>query len=675
MAFQLSAGVFTSEIDLTTIIPAVATTVAAIGGVFMWGPIEERQLITTENELLFYYGPPTINNFETWFSAASFLAYGNALLVSRAGSNTFNAVAGPTINSSSTSTLTIKNTDDYANQGSTVVSANGVNYYAAKWPSSFGNSLRISVCDSATAFSSVLSGNTTLPSTFSFAVGSNTGTVSIAGSNATNGNTYLATILAGLSVNDLVQVGNTTIGTQAMKVTAIANGVTNNSTNVATATISFSTIMTLSSNVTMNTATRFWEFSTVVDQAPGTTAYTALQGGTGDELHVVIVDDGGKFTGTKGEILEAWPNLSRATDAQSDQGGNIYYKDFLNNGSKYVWWATDRGAAPSNTAANMTAASTTTPLNLTFFGGTDGYDETNVPIMSLASAYDQFKNAEDVDVSLLITGKARGGVAGEQLANYLIDNIAEYRKDCVVFLSPANGNVVNNFFAPEQSVVSFKQSVRDSSYAFMDSGYKFMYDRYNDQYHWIPLNGDIAGLCVLTDNLRDPWWSPAGFNRGFIKNIVKLAFNPDQARRDFLYKNGVNPVVTFKGEGTVLYGDKTCLVKPSAFDRINVRRLFIVLEKAIATAAKYTLFEFNDEFTRAQFRNLVEPYLRDIKGRRGIFDYRVVCDETNNTPEVIDSNRFVGDIYIKPARSINFIQLNFVAVRTGVDFNEIVGKF
>jgi phage tail sheath protein FI len=227
----------------------------------------------------------------------------------------------------------------------------------------------------------------------------------------------------------------------------------------------------------------------------------------------------------------------------------------------------------------------------------------------------------------------------------------------------------------EQDVKTFADSLRSSSYLVCDSGYKYQYDKYNDVYRHNPLNGDIAGLCARTDLARDPWWSPAGYNRGQIKNVIRLSWNPDQAERDVLYKAGVNPVATFRGQGTVLYGDKTKLAKPSAFDRINVRRLFIVLEKAIATAAKFTLFEFNDEFTRAQFVNLVAPYLRDVQGRRGITDFQVVCDDTNNTGEVIDRNEFVGDIYIKPARSINFIQLNFVAVRTGVEFSEVVGQF
>ena len=293
----------------------------------------------------------------------------------------------------------------------------------------------------------------------------------------------------------------------------------------------------------------------------------------------------------------------------------------------------------------------------------------------MAAAYDLFKSAEDVDVSLILAGKARGGTNGEQIANYLIDNIAEVRKDCVVFVSPDRADVVSNIGSESTDVVTFRNSLRSTSYGVLDSGYKYQYDKYNDLYRFVPLNGDTAGLCVRTDDTRDPWWSPAGFNRGQIKNIVKLAYNPSKAERDILYKAGVNPVTTFPGQGTVLFGDKTLLAKPSAFDRINVRRLFIVLEKAVATASKFTLFEFNDEFTRAQFKNLVEPFLRDVQGRRGIYDFKVVCDSSNNTGEVIDRNEFVGDIYIKPARSINFIQLNFVAVRTGVEFSEIVGQF
>jgi phage tail sheath protein FI len=307
--------------------------------------------------------------------------------------------------------------------------------------------------------------------------------------------------------------------------------------------------------------------------------------------------------------------------------------------------------------------------------GTDGKGEADVSINVLTNAFDLFASAEEVDVSLILQGKAVGSANNAQLANYIIDNICESRKDCVAFISPAKDDVVSAAGNETTNMVGFRNASRSTSYAVLDSGYKYQYDKYNDVYRYVPLNGDTAGLCVRTDDTRDPWFSPAGFNRGQIKNIIKLAYNPDKANRDILYKANINPVVTFPGQGTVLYGDKTMLTKPSAFDRINVRRLFIVLEKAIATAAKYTLFEFNDEFTRAQFKNLVEPFLRDVQGRRGIYDFKVVCDSTNNTGEVIDRNEFVGDIYIKPARSINFIQLNFVAVRTGVEFSEVVGQF
>jgi phage tail sheath protein FI len=281
-----------------------------------------------------------------------------------------------------------------------------------------------------------------------------------------------------------------------------------------------------------------------------------------------------------------------------------------------------------------------------------------------------FANPDAVSISLIVSGPGNATVAG-----HLISNIAEVRKDCLVFLSPTRASVIDNIGSETTSIITYRDSLTSSSYSVMDSGYKYQFDKYNDVYRYVPLNGDIAGACARTDLERDPWFSPGGLNRGIIKNVVKLAWNPNKTDRDNLYVKGINPVVSFQGEGTVLFGDKTMLSRPSVFDRINVRRLFIVLEKSIASAARSSLFEFNDQFTRAQFVNLVEPYLRDVQGRRGITDFRVVCDESNNTPNVIDANQFVGDIYIKPARSVNFIQLNFVAVRTGVSFEEIVGRF
>ena len=333
---------------------------------------------------------------------------------------------------------------------------------------------------------------------------------------------------------------------------------------------------------------------------------------------------------------------------------------------------------------SVQTATTMEPGNYALTLGADGFDEANTSAFSvIAGAYDLFVSPEDIDISLIMQGRPLGGstvengitVSNFQLSNYIIDNICAVRKDCVAFVSPDKATTINNFGMEADTLVAWRDAISDSSYAVMDSGYKYQYDRYNDIYRWIPLNGDIAGLCARTDQTNDAWWSPAGFNRGQIKNVIKLAYNPRKAERDILYPNGINPVVAFPGQGTILYGDKTLQAKPSAFDRINVRRLFIVLEKAISRAAKYSLFEFNDSFTRAQFKNLVVPYLRSVQGRRGITDFLVVCDDTNNTPQIIDSNQFVGDIYIKPARSINFIQLNFIAVGTGVQFSEVVGKF
>ena len=395
-----------------------------------------------------------------------------------------------------------------------------------------------------------------------------------------------------------------------------------------------------------------------------------------DEVSVVVVDEDGLISGTPGQVLEIYQNLSRATDAKKDDGTTNYYKTAINDFSRWVWATNDRTGAASATLVNLADSTAATPYTKSFVRGADGATESTASMAALGSAYDLFADASTVDISLILQGKATG-TNDVQLANYLIDNIAEVRKDCVVFVSPAYSDVVgiNTENAQAQNIVDFRRLLRNTSYAFLDSGYKYQYDKYADVYRYIPLNGDIAGLTARSDSLRDPWFSPAGFTRGQIRNLVKLAFSPGKNERDLLYKNDVNPIVTFPGQGTVLYGDKTLLGRASAFDRINVRRLFITLEKAIATASNSTLFEFNDEFTRSQFVNLVEPYLRDVQGRRGIFDFRVVCDETNNTAEVIDSNRFVGDIYIKPAKSINFIQLNFVAVRSGVEFNEIAGQF
>jgi len=689
MAFQISPGVNVSEIDLTTIVPAVSTTTGAFAGVFRWGPVNQAFLVSSEDELVKFYGKPTANNYETFFTAANFLSYGNQLYISRAADGSaFNATG----NTQAVDNVSVKNRDDFNNQlGSFSVNTP----FIAKYPGVIGNSLKVSVCTTANVYQQVLTAaniaNTALAAFFATTtsevmldIGSSVANVAVTTPGAPGFAFDSAnTIYNAIFPEDYLTMGNTTIGTQYMQVVS-TTAPTLAGQNTYWFNIVFDSVLKLKSGIDDteiggNTAIiRNWEYFNSVNGAPGISNYVAQRVSNTaikDEVHIVVSDNDGAITGVPGQILEVWPNLSRATDAKGEQGGSIYYRDVLNNSSQYVWAATDYlGSAVTNNS--FPAPNVNTPVYLEFMNGSDGMSEYATPISSLAKAYDEFASAEHIDISLVLTGKATtSSGSGEVLPNYLIDNIAEKRRDCVVFVSPPVGAVVSVPGFEQSNVVAFRNLLRSSSYSVLDSGYKYQYDKYNDLYRWVPLNGDIAGLCVRTDNTRDPWFSPAGFNRGQIKNVVKLAYNPNQANRDQLYKNGINPVVTFPGQGTVLYGDKTMLATPSAFDRINVRRLFIVLEKAISTAAKFALFEFNDDFTRAAFRNLVEPYLRDVQGRRGIYDFRVVCDATNNTPEVIDANQFRGDIYIKPARSINFIQLNFVAVRTGVQFDEIVGKF
>ncbi len=434
----------------------------------------------------------------------------------------------------------------------------------------------------------------------------------------------------------------------------------------------------------------FDDYRNLFTSAPDTSTYVSDRGGSLDELHVVVVDTLGVFSGTPGQVLESYGFLSKAIDAKNDSGTSNYYRDVINSRSTYIYIANVDGTAGGLGAevgstivvagAAFTASTATTAITYTIgtsanYYGIDG----TIADADKQAGYDVFSNAEEVDVSLLI-----GGTADNDLSNYIIENIAEVRKDCVVFVSPPQADVVNqtNFDTVATTVAAYRTATgthasdglnANSSYGFLDSGWKYMYDKYNDTNRWIPLNGDIAGLCARTDRDRDPWWSPAGLNRGQIKNDVKLAWNPNESQRDTLYKVGVNPVVKLSGRGTVLYGDKTLLSKPSSFDRINVRRLFIVLEKLIANAAQYSLFEFNDEFTRAQFVALVEPLLREVKGRRGITDFRVVCDTTNNTGQVTASNQFKAKILCRPAYSVNFIELTFTSVGPNVSFEEVAG--
>ena len=635
MAFQLSPGLNISEIDLTTTVPSIATSIGGFAGNFNWGPISEVTTITDEVNLESRFGKPDNTNYEYWFSAANFLAYSNNLKVVRAANTatTFNATANG-------AQILIKNESEYSN---TFVDASAnatIGVFSARYAGAYGNSLRISICPSTQAFSANLTVTDSLKTNLV-----NTGVTSITVNGAANA-------AANLYVGDLVSVDN---GTTYIRVTSV------NANTIIVATAPGA----VSAN---SPILRKWQYADEFGVAPSTSPYTTGNNGSNDEMHVIVVDEDGVFSGSANTVLEKYAFVSKASDAMTNEGSSNYYKTVINNKSKYIWWMSHlpSGTNWGNTSIARVFTVVNTPFSASMTNGSDG----TIGASEVITAYDQFAGAEvGVPLSLLISGPGNSTVATNLIS------LVEGRKDCMVFLSPTKSSVVNNSGAETSSILTFRSGLTSSSYAVLDSGYKYQYDKYNDLYRWVPLNGDIAGLCARTDQERDPWYSPGGSTRGSIKNVIKLAWNPTKADRDNLYVQGVNPVVTFQGEGTILFGDKTMLNRPSVFDRINVRRLFIVLETTIARAARSTMFEFNDQFTRAQFVNLVEPFLRDVQGRRGITDFRVVCDATNNTPEVIDNNQFVGDLYIKPARSVNFIQLNFVAVRTGVSFEEIVGKF
>jgi hypothetical protein len=631
MGFQVSPGVNVSEIDLTTIVPTASTTEGAFAGNFSWGPVMDIQLIESELDLVEQFGKPTDSNFVSFFTAANFLAYGNKLrLVRVVGAGALNATAEATTGSGTPGTgALIDNEEDYLNNFSNGLA--NIGPFAAKYAGVKGNSLRVSICPSATAYSQNL-----------LAVSSSGTTLSIAS-----------------GFNAALEPGSIIRNSAGLERTIVS--VTNDTTAVLNEAFPV--------NLAAETVTAKWQYSDAIRFIPGTSAYVGERLGSNDEVNVIVVDEDGLFTGQANSVLERFPLVSLARDAKKEDGTSNYYVDVLNRNSQYVWW-TDHVPAGVNwgsTAAGTVFTNVTKPESYSLAGGADGAAPTN---SNKLLGFDLFRDSERVDISFVL-----GGDADAVVATYLIGNICEYRKDCIAVLSPQLDDVVGNVNQEAEDIISFRNNLPSSSYAVLDSGWKYQYDKYNDVYRWVPLNGDIGGLMVRTDTERDAWWSPAGFNRGNIKNVVKLAYNPNKADRDDLYQQGINPVVAFPGQGTVLFGDKTLLAKPSAFDRINVRRLFIVLEKTISRAAKFTLFEFNDEFTRAQFKSLVEPFLRLVQSRRGIYEFYVVCDSRNNTPEVIDRNEFVGDIYIKPARSINFIQLNFIAVRTGVEFNEVIGKF
>lgn len=589
MAILVSPGIQVNEIDLTASTPAISTSIGAAAGVFNWGPANTPIQITNETNLNNTFGHPDANSAASFFTAANFLSYSNNLQVVRA------QLEGANNATSSGVGAVIPNEAAYFNSNGQYgynQSGNNGNAWMARYLGELGNSVKVIVWDSNTAWSANVTGKQ----------GSNT---------------------AAMNYDPLYQ------------------------------------------------------FAEIFDYGPGTSSYAYNVTGNSnvnDEIHIAVVDVTGQITGYANTVMEKYQSVSVLSDAAGVDGSSNYYKEAIYRKSQWVYWT---GHPVSNTTGwgavtstpNLVIAKDSIANNTTLAGGSFGLTSQANLDSSLMFALDKFSDPESIDISLLMTADYSATVQ-----QYAIQ-LATARKDCVAFVSPSLA-ACQSTSNPASAVVTYINGIGAfSSYAVADSGWKYQYDKYNDMYRWIPLNGDIAGLCAYTDQVQAPWWSPAGYQRGILNNVIQLAFNPNQAARDTLYKAGINPVVSFPGQGTVLYGDKTMQNRPSAFDRINVRRLFIVLEKTIAAAAKQSLFEFNDGFTRAQFVNLVDPFLRTVQAQRGIYSYRIVCDTTNNTPAIIDANQFIGDIYIQPARSINFIALNFVAVRTGVSFSEVVGQF
>ena len=670
MSFLVSPGVSVREIDLTNVVPAVATSIGAIAGPFERGPVSSITDISSEEELIEVFGKPNDNNFEFFFTAANFLQYTNSLKVVRPASGVVNAVASGTA-------ILIRDTDHYLNSFSTGQAS--VGEWAARTAGTHGNSLGVSICATATAYEEMLtSSNQTVGED---AVGSTS--IAVDNIDLTDDE---------IQVGDIISFFQDSAGATPVtgedgkqyEVTAI-----DTSTNVATIKRFDDPNGGGVHNIIPDNSfiKRRWRFYDLFNGAPGTSDFaTQNNRGTGDELHIVVYDRDGSISGSavdsngqRGQaVLEIFANVSKNPAGKTPQGNTNYYPNVIYAQSRFIYWM-DHNSSGTNWGTDLTSGSYTavdTPTATNLSGGTDDYA---VTAGELRLAYDLFGDTESVDINLVLGGPGHDGVAASDSEfdthGTMIIDLVERRRDCVAFISPRRGAVVDvaNVNTQTSNVKTGFDLLPSSSYAVFDSGYKQMFDKYNDVFRFVPLNGDIAGLCAFTDRVADSFFSPAGFNRGNIRGAIKLAYNPQQADRDILYRARINPVVNFPGQGVVLFGDKTALTKPSAFDRINVRRLFLLLEKAIATASKFQLFEFNDEFTRAQFRNLVEPFLRDIQGRRGITDFSVVCNATNNTGEVIDRNEFVADIFIKPARSINFITLNFIATRTGVAFSEVGG--
>jgi hypothetical protein len=737
MAFLVSPGVQVREIDLTNVIPAVSTSIGAIAGPFEKGPVSSVTTISSEEQLVSIFGKPNSSNFEFFFTAANFLQYSDALRIVRPESAVLNAGANSGILIRDDDHYEASFDGGEGSHGEWAARTagthgNGIGVDICGGKRAFTQplgtlnlvngagavgDLSITVDNQDATDATIAAGDIISFQTNNSITAVVNGAITVATKNLTvdanSGTAAVGQRVIGAGISDggeVVKIATVTSQTALIldKAITVADDVVlafTTDANVESKNQEYEVTSISSETLTIRLLddpagaglqtvipdnsyiTRRWRFSDLFDGPPGTSAWATANGrGEEDELHVAVYDTTGDLTGydvdvagqRTSAIIEVFAAMSKNTKAKSPQGDNNYYPDVIFRKSQFIYW-TDHVSAGSNwgtdvaTGTDYTLVSGVTVDTLT--GGTDDY---SVTAGELELAYDKFEDTENLDVNLVLGGPSSAvadTVTGMDTHVTMITALCETRRDCVGFVSPYRAATVGG-----TSNVTMTKNVKDgfdacpsSSYMVFDSGYKYMYDKYNDVYRYVPLNGDTAGLCAHTDTVADPWFSPAGYSRGNVRGAIKLSYNPLKPDRDILYKSRINPVVNFPGQGVVLFGDKTAQTKPSAFDRINVRRLFLVLEKAIATAAKYQLFEFNDEFTRAQFRNQVEPFLRDVQGRRGITDFSVKCDATNNTGEVIDRNEFVGDIYIKPARSINFISLNFIAVRTGVSFSEVGG--
>jgi len=648
MAFSVSPSVIVREVDASQAVPAISNPPAAIAGVFRWGPTNEPLLLSSENQLVDRFGTPTDDNYETFFTAADYLSYSNALYVVRADD-------GSTEADSTILDITLDANNDVVSDDS---------YYGAfkaKYKGGLGDSLEVAWV-SSTGFESEFVAVAGIPTNkvsnnqIDQVIEFNSSILQFETANTQN----LQDLIAG----DVLEIGNESVGYQEMRIKTFTETEVNAEATPGDANTSFLALRTYD--------IEFFNKYTLAetDLAALSMKKKWQHGGTfskkpdANHIHVAVIDAGGEISGTAGFILEKFENISTTVGAVSPQGTANYYGTVIENFSSWVSVANTLPIGTASTAiAKYESFSGGNP------NGNTALSEETATLAQLGAAYDTLRSANEIDIAFVLQGK---GDDAAVRANYIVSNICDTRKDCVAFISPSKEAVVTELKtnAKLTNAIAYRNKVQNSSYTFIDSGYKYRYDKYNDVYRWTPLNGDMAGLAARVE----AWESPAGFRKGIIKNVVKLAFNPNKAMRDLLYGSDINPVVSQVGQGIVLFGDKTGLGVSSAFDRLNVRRLFIAVEKSIATAAQSFLFELNDEFTQTQFRNIVDPFLRDIQGRRGIIDYRVISDSTVNTPEVIDQNKFRASIFIKPARSINVIELTFVATRTGIEFDEIVGQ-